>query len=209
MILSARRGRTPICLFALLFAVVVPVSPAGAATFAVSKVADTNDGVCNADCSLREAIVAANAAAGGDTITFAVAGLFTISGSALPQITGSLVVNGTSAPGWVSAPVVRIDGTGLASGSGLSLAAGASSSSLSALAVTGFPGYGIEIAERHDGRHPLLSRRGARRHDRRRQRPVRHSRRRRQLRDRQRQRRQRHLGQRRARHPGAGRRQQR
>ena len=142
MIHSARRGRTPICLLALLFAAVVPASPARAATFAVSKTADTNDGVCDADCSLREAIVAANAAAGGDTITFGVAGLFTISGSALPQITGSLVVNGTSAPGWASAPVVRIDGAGLASGNGLSFAAGASSSSISALAVTGFPGPG-------------------------------------------------------------------
>ena len=145
MIHSARRGRTPICLLALLFAAVVPASPARAATFAVSKTADTNDGVCDADCSLREAIVAANAAAGGDTITFGVAGLFTISGSALPQITGSLVVNGTSAPGWASAPVVRIDGAGLASGNGLSFAAGASSSSISALAVTGFPGHGLEI----------------------------------------------------------------
>ncbi len=145
MIHSARRGRTPICLLALLFAAVVPASPARAATFAVSKTADTNDGVCDADCSLREAIIAANAAAGGDTITFGVAGLFTISGSALPQITGSLVVNGTSAPGWASAPVVRIDGAGLASGNGLSFAAGASSSSISALAVTGFPGHGLEI----------------------------------------------------------------
>ena len=40
------------------------------ASFAVTKTADTNDGTCNADCSLREAIVAANAAAGADMITF-------------------------------------------------------------------------------------------------------------------------------------------
>src|SRR5262249_26153072 len=44
---------------------------AAAATFMVTKTADTNDGVCNADCSLREAVVAANAAAGADMITFA------------------------------------------------------------------------------------------------------------------------------------------
>lgn len=38
-------------------------------TFTVTKTADTNDGVCSAsDCSLREAIVAANAAPGPDTI---------------------------------------------------------------------------------------------------------------------------------------------
>ncbi len=41
-----------------------------AAAFVVTKTADTNDGECSADdCSLREAVVAANAAAGPDTIT--------------------------------------------------------------------------------------------------------------------------------------------
>lgn len=40
-----------------------------AATFTVTKTTDTNDGACNADCSLREAIVAANAAAGADIVT--------------------------------------------------------------------------------------------------------------------------------------------
>lgn len=41
-----------------------------AATFTVTKVADTNDGTCDADCSLREAIAAATAAAGDDIIAF-------------------------------------------------------------------------------------------------------------------------------------------
>src|SRR5688500_7440440 len=36
-------------------------------TWTVTKTADTRDGVCNADCSLREAIAAA---ASGDTIQF-------------------------------------------------------------------------------------------------------------------------------------------
>lgn len=43
---------------------------ASAATFTVTKVADTNDGTCDGDCSLREAIAAATAAAGDDTIIF-------------------------------------------------------------------------------------------------------------------------------------------
>jgi CSLREA domain-containing protein len=44
--------------------------PANAATFTVTKTADTNDGTCSvADCSLREAIGAANAAGGADTIS--------------------------------------------------------------------------------------------------------------------------------------------
>jgi CSLREA domain-containing protein len=41
---------------------------ATAATFTVTKTADTNDGACNADCSLREAIVAANALPGADIV---------------------------------------------------------------------------------------------------------------------------------------------
>lgn len=40
-----------------------------AATFQVTKIADTNDGDCSiTDCSLREAIVAANSASGEDTV---------------------------------------------------------------------------------------------------------------------------------------------
>jgi CSLREA domain-containing protein len=41
---------------------------AGAAPFVVTKTADTNDGHCNADCSLREAIGAANGGIGHDTV---------------------------------------------------------------------------------------------------------------------------------------------
>lgn len=44
-------------------------SAAEAITFVVTKTADTADGACNADCSLREAIIAANALAGPDIIT--------------------------------------------------------------------------------------------------------------------------------------------
>ncbi|MCP4425138.1 MAG: CSLREA domain-containing protein [Chloroflexi bacterium] len=37
-------------------------------TFTVTKTTDTNDGMCDADCSLREAIIAANTSPGDDTI---------------------------------------------------------------------------------------------------------------------------------------------
>ena len=47
-----------------------PIILAPNATFVVSKAADTADGTCNADCSLREAKIAANGAAGADMITF-------------------------------------------------------------------------------------------------------------------------------------------
>jgi uncharacterized delta-60 repeat protein/CSLREA domain-containing protein len=41
-----------------------------AETFTVNKVADTNDGVCNSDCSLREAVAAVNALPEPSLITF-------------------------------------------------------------------------------------------------------------------------------------------
>ncbi|MGH9928491.1 MAG: DUF4214 domain-containing protein [Pyrinomonadaceae bacterium] len=44
----------------------VPLAPT--AVFTVTKTTDTNDGACNADCSLREAVLASNATAGSNTI---------------------------------------------------------------------------------------------------------------------------------------------
>jgi CSLREA domain-containing protein len=48
--------------------VAAPTPRAYAATLSVTKTADTNDGLCNSDCSLREAINTANANPGADTI---------------------------------------------------------------------------------------------------------------------------------------------
>jgi CSLREA domain-containing protein len=42
--------------------------PSHADTFTVTKTLDTNDGTCDSDCSLREAIIAANQHPGADTI---------------------------------------------------------------------------------------------------------------------------------------------
>lgn len=71
---------------------------AHAATFTVTKTADTNDGACDADCSLREAINAANASPGPDTIDFhpSVTGTITLSGP-LPHVTGNLTITGPGA----------------------------------------------------------------------------------------------------------------
>ncbi len=62
----------------------------------VTKLADTNDSVCDADCSLREAITAANAALGADTITFNITGTITLT-SALPDLSTDLTISNTQA----------------------------------------------------------------------------------------------------------------
>ncbi|HEY8492760.1 MAG TPA: choice-of-anchor Q domain-containing protein [Myxococcota bacterium] len=66
----ALRLRAPFrAVFAILAASgLVLASPAGAAVFTVTKTADGNDGACNADCSLREAVLAANAVPGSTVI---------------------------------------------------------------------------------------------------------------------------------------------
>lgn len=57
-------------LLVLSASVLLAPSVISAATFTVTKTADTNDGICNNDCSLREAIAAANDASGDDVIGF-------------------------------------------------------------------------------------------------------------------------------------------
>jgi len=57
----------------LIFVLVLAASFTSAAfgaTYMVTKTADTADGTCDADCSLREAIAAANATADNDVIAF-------------------------------------------------------------------------------------------------------------------------------------------
>lgn len=52
----------------LLVVLTLASPPARAAVFTVTKTADTLDGACSSDCSLREAVTAANASQGADTI---------------------------------------------------------------------------------------------------------------------------------------------
>src|SRR5690242_9354016 len=71
------------------------VTSAYAATLTVTKAADTNDGTCDSDCSLREAITEANLnGAGSDTISFAANYTITLGGSQLPAITTTMIING-------------------------------------------------------------------------------------------------------------------
>ncbi len=99
-----------------------------AATFTVNSTNDLDDGFCNAaHCSLREAIFAANGAAGLDTIRFIIgAGAKTIQpGSALPTITSPVVIDGTTQPGYAGTPIIELDGSAAGTGSnGLRISGG-------------------------------------------------------------------------------------
>jgi CSLREA domain-containing protein len=53
-----------------------PAVAAPTASLTVTKLTDSADGVCDNDCSLREAIIAANDNAGADVISLAVAGTY-------------------------------------------------------------------------------------------------------------------------------------
>ncbi len=73
---------------------------ASAATYTVTKAADTNDGVCDSDCSLREAVAAAIATPDDDIIVFdssvfSTAQTITLSGTDILITTnGTLTING-------------------------------------------------------------------------------------------------------------------
>lgn len=90
-------------------------SYAPAATFTVTKTADTNDGTCDADCSLREAVIAANANPGPDTITVpAGTYLLTLPGTGEDgAATGDLDLTGATTISGAGALLTVVDGNGL------------------------------------------------------------------------------------------------
>ncbi len=107
---------------------VLSAALARAATFTVNSTADTDDGVCNAaNCTLREAINAANANPGTDTIRFQIGtGAKTIALlSALPAILDPAVIDGTTQPGFSGTPIIELNGAAAGTGaSGLHIVGG-------------------------------------------------------------------------------------
>ena len=69
------------------------VQEAEAATFNVTKTADTDDGMCDGDCSLREAIAAANGNSQADQINLP-AGTYTLTTSAQLTVSSDIVISG-------------------------------------------------------------------------------------------------------------------
>jgi hypothetical protein len=117
------------------------------ATFTVSKTANTNDGMCDADCSLSEAIIASNTAPGADIIEFALSGSgpFVIgAGGGMPPLDDSVTIDGYSQSGSLpnsaavgSNAVIQIELRDTA-GIGVGLALCAPNITIRGLSVTGF-----------------------------------------------------------------------
>jgi uncharacterized repeat protein (TIGR01451 family)/CSLREA domain-containing protein len=122
----------------------------------VNTTSDHDDGACtSADCTLREAILAANARSQDDLIQFgipsgmAVGGIYTISVGgpigalgALPVVTDQVIIDGSSQPGHAGLPIIELDGTLAGFGSsGLFVTAG--STIVNDLVVNRFEGHGL------------------------------------------------------------------
>ena len=91
-----------------------PPIAVAAVTYRVTKTADTKDGACNADCSLREAVIAANAHAGTDTIILR-AGTYNLTRLGADEdaaATGDLDITDPVAISGANAPTTIIDGQG-------------------------------------------------------------------------------------------------
>ncbi len=98
-------------------------------TFTVNKADDHDDGICDSgDCTLREAINAANSNPGADTIAFGIGlGVQTIDLSTdLPVITDPVTVDGTTQPGFAGSPIIELKGTMDESRAGLTITGGSS-----------------------------------------------------------------------------------
>jgi CSLREA domain-containing protein len=133
---------TALALAVMLILLLAPAR-AGAATFGVNSLADPGDGTCDASCTLRDAMTAANANPGADSITFSVAGTITLL-SELPQIGQELLIDGETAPGWSEdSPVVELSVNG-AGFRGLWFGGAVSGGGVRGLVIHGQTGYQIE-----------------------------------------------------------------
>ena len=112
-----------------------------AATFMVTNAADSGAG------TLRQAILDANATNGLDTITFQIpgTGVHTITPlTTLPAVTDPAIIDGTTQPGYVTQPLIELNGTGAGNNAGLRLTAG--KSTVRGLAINRFQTDGIELS---------------------------------------------------------------
>ncbi len=132
-----------VILSVFFFALFNPLSTATAAQcdFTVTNTNDSGAG------SLRDAIAEANWASGTPTVCFAIdSGPQTIiPTSPLPPVTGSMVIDGTTQPGFTGTPLIQINGAGAGQTPGIWITAG--NSTVKGLVINGFASNGIFISD--------------------------------------------------------------
>jgi CSLREA domain-containing protein len=148
-----------ISILAFLVLLAAGCGPVGG-PFTVNSAGDAGDshpgdGVCRAvasvtECTLRAAIEESNAYAGAQTINFNLpaAGTYIYPSTALPDITGDVVIDGTTQPGFDGGkPVVHVDGSHLGvavpATNGFQIEAGVNAT-IQALQILRFTQNGVE-----------------------------------------------------------------
>jgi CSLREA domain-containing protein len=122
---------------------------AGGNSVTVDTTADDNGDCNDGNCSLREAINLANSGAVSEVrFNIGGGGVQTIHvQSPLPALQSGVVVDGTTQPGYSSAPIIVVDGNALGGGDGFVLNG---SNSINGLVICNFPGAGIRVAGGRD-----------------------------------------------------------
>jgi CSLREA domain-containing protein len=119
----------------------------GSPTLTVNTTDDVDDGACNTThCSLREAIRKANTLTGMVTIRFDIGGggAQTIQPkSYLPDIFATVLIDGTTQPGFTGMPLIELDGTLAGVADGLTLRG--NDSTVKSLVINRFSRDGIRI----------------------------------------------------------------
>jgi hypothetical protein len=132
-------GLSLVCISTLSFLLWSNLIYTNAAIYTVVTNADSGPG------SLRQAIIDANANPGIDTISFNLPSAQTIIQPITPlnQITGDVVIEGNTQPGYIGTPIVAIDGINVGNASGLNSIA--SQIEINGLAIYNFQRDGISI----------------------------------------------------------------
>ncbi len=118
-------------------------------TLTVSKTADTNDGTCDADCSFREALLAAGANTGETDVIKFDPGTFSpatiIPTSALPGIGEAVIIDGLDGAGDCDGGSAQVNLDGSSGFEGISLIGGADGTVICGIATHSFAGNGITV----------------------------------------------------------------
>ncbi len=134
---------------------VYSAAPAHAADFTVTNTFDPGDGICNASCTLSEALIYAGANPGPDTIKFNIpgSGVKTINPKQELWLSEEDTIDGYSQPGSVAntsqtgtnaQPKIEIDGSEAGQGaSGLQIIG--PNATVKGLVINRFDGHGIEV----------------------------------------------------------------